>query len=183
MVYEMIYVMCSVLLLVPVQMAAESCLVPVNCEVAQWGQWSECLYACGGMLSKRGRTREVTQTAGCGGNPCSEELHEDELCKGVVCFNDGTFSEDLDTCVCADAYYGKCCKGKTSDLVKGKLIGSAIVMVLCLCCVGLSLIACRAGKKKLLPNVPPDTRETQATQEPQPEPNLFAEMFQITTQT
>jgi len=55
---------------------------PVNCELAEWSQWSECGAQCGGGVKER--TRGKLQEAMNGGEPCGS-MEEVEACNAQAC--------------------------------------------------------------------------------------------------
>lgn len=56
----------------------------MDCEYAEWGQWSECDKACGGGIQPR--TREAVRQSWYGGIKCTEEdAKEERACNEVPC--------------------------------------------------------------------------------------------------
>jgi len=56
---------------------------PVDCEVTEWSEWSQCSALCGG--GSRSRSRQVLKMAKHGGNPCPDENSFAESCNPQPC--------------------------------------------------------------------------------------------------
>jgi len=56
---------------------------PVDCEVSDWGEWTQCDKTCGG--GQRLRSRQVTQEASNGGSACHESLQVTDPCNLMSC--------------------------------------------------------------------------------------------------
>lgn len=74
---------------------------PVDCQVSEWGDWSECDKMCGG--GKHHRSRNITVQPAGGGKECPV-LHEEGDCNTQECYRDckvgdwGSWSECSKTC-------------------------------------------------------------------------------------
>ena len=68
----------------------EMCLVPVDCEVTDWTEWTECTATCDG--GTQSHTREITQIPWNGGKECPA-LEGEQACNIEPCCGNGDLDE------------------------------------------------------------------------------------------
>jgi len=83
---------------------------PVNCELEEWSQWSECGAQCGGGVKER--TRGKKQEAMNGGEPCGS-MEMVESCNNQACNVDCELSDWTEWTACSMA-----CDGGTQRRIK-----------------------------------------------------------------
>ena len=77
----MIYKTILVLLWLPLS-SQIWCSKPINCELSEWGPWSNCKSSCGNGMIERKRTKKRDPNKN--GKKC-ENLFEQECCPVDVC--------------------------------------------------------------------------------------------------
>ena len=70
----------------------------MNCEVSDFGPWTECSKSCGG--GTRTKTRKVTQEKAGTGSECPTNLHEDGTCNNDVCPGNLSYNREMKKFVC-----------------------------------------------------------------------------------
>ena len=82
-------------------------ILPVNCELSSWSEWSSCSLSGRCNVSRfQTSTRHKIQMEGCGGT-CEDPVYNKT--RQCACFNGGTKDEN-GTCHCKEDFLGPCCE-------------------------------------------------------------------------
>ena len=85
-------------------------ILPVNCELSSWTEWSSCsLSGRCNFSTFQTTTRHKVKMEGCGGT-CRDAVYQKT--RQCACFNAGTRDEN-GTCHCMGDYFGPCCEEST----------------------------------------------------------------------
>ncbi|CAJ1370240.1 unnamed protein product [Effrenium voratum] len=72
---------------------------PINCDMSDWSQWSDCSTSCGpGVV---GRQRDIASAAQYGGEECTNETYEEKYCSRDTCPVDCQWSDWQDWHACS----------------------------------------------------------------------------------
>jgi len=75
---------------------------PVDCQVGEWSEWSDCTAECGGGVKSRSRDKTVEPENG--GDPCPEQSETRE-CNGLSCNADCVLADWDSWSLCSKACY------------------------------------------------------------------------------
>lgn len=87
-------------------------ILPVDCQLSSWSEWSSCSFSGRCNFSRfQTSTRHISKMEQCGGS-CKDAVYQKT--RQCACLNEG-FPDENGTCLCKGDFFGPCCEQESRE--------------------------------------------------------------------